>query len=715
MQRIQNHGGAIAAIAIAALLAVSTATTVAMADDTATSKEVELIALLKSDAQLADKALACKKLAIVGSAAAVPELAKLLPNEQLSSWARIALEAIPGPAADEALRNAAQTLSGKLLVGTLNSIGVRRDAKAVGILAERLAEKDAEVASAAAVALGEVGGEAATKALRQALAKTQGKVRSAVAEGAVLCAEKWLAGGKAELAVAIYDEIRQADVPEQRIVEATRGAILARGDDGIGLLVEQLHSPSRAMFYIGLATAREFPGRKVDAALANEIGKVTPERAALILHAMSDRRETVVLSAVLAAASEGPAAVRRAAIAALGRVGDPASLSPLLAFAQEADLDLAEAAKAALIALEGDEVDRQIVDRLPAAEGKQIPLLLELIGRRQIAALPELIKAVDDSDAAIRGAALTALGQTVTGDKLAVLINQVTQPTYPEDAPIAEKALTAACVRMPDREACAAELTKALAGSSVPTKVALLSILGSMGGAKALETLATAARLGEPELQDKSTQLMGEWMTPDVAPVLLDLVKTAPNEKYQGRAFRGYLRVARQFNLPDEEKIAICRNATAAARNAAERKLVLEAIRRVPHLETLKLAVEAAGTPELKEDATAAALAIAQRLGGQAEAVREQLEKIGFEKARIEIVKAEYGAGGIQKDVTAILREQVGDLPVISLKSPSYNASFGGDPAPNTVKKLKIQYQINGVAGEATFAEDALIVLALPK
>ena len=43
------------------------------------------------------------------------------------------------------------------------------------------------------------------------------------------------------------------------------------------------------------------------------------------------------------------------------------------------------------------------------------------------------------------------------------------------------------------------------------------------------------------------------------------------------------------------------------------------------------------------------------------------------------------------------------------------NSSFGGDPAPNAVKQLKIQYKINGKAGEATFAENALIVLPMPK
>ena len=72
------------------------------------------------------------------------------------------------------------------------------------------------------------------------------------------------------------------------------------------------------------------------------------------------------------------------------------------------------------------------------------------------------------------------------------------------------------------------------------------------------------------------------------------------------------------------------------------------------------------------------------------------------------------GAGDNQKDVTELLRKQAGDLPLISLPADGYNASFG-DPAEGTPKTLMIQYKINGKPGEATFAENALIILPTPK
>src|SRR5438876_5805450 len=132
--------------------------------DSNKEKERKLINILKSDVPPADKAVPCKQLVVYGTKDAVPVLADLLPDPELSSWARIALEAIPDPAADEALRQAVPRVQGKLLIGVINSIGHRRDPKAVRLLVKKLQDADAGVASAAAVALGHIGGPTATKA-----------------------------------------------------------------------------------------------------------------------------------------------------------------------------------------------------------------------------------------------------------------------------------------------------------------------------------------------------------------------------------------------------------------------------------------------------------------------------------------------------------------------------------------------------------------------
>ena len=61
-----------------------------------------------------------------------------------------------------------------------------------------------------------------------------------------------------------------------------------------------------------------------------------------------------------------------------------------------------------------------------------------------------------------------------------------------------------------------------------------------------------------------------------------------------------------------------------------------------------------------------------------------------------------------------MLRKHAADLPLIALPSATYNAIFG-DPFPGSVKQLKIQYRINGKVADATFPENALILLPVPK
>lgn len=686
-------------------------------DQDAAARRAELVAALKSDATPdADKALTCKKLAIYGDKDAVPALAALLPNQQLSSWALIALEVIPGPEADAALREAMGNLKGRELIGVINSIGVRGDAKAVDALAARLKDADVEVASAAAAALGHIGDAAATKTLEQSLDAAPAAVRSTVAEGCILCAEKLMANGNRDEAARLYDKVRQADVPKQRVIEATRGAILARQAAGVPLLVEQLKSADKGMFAIGLQTARELPGEQAAEALVAAMDLVAAHRRALLVVALADCDAPAVLPIMVETAKGGEKSVRMAAVGMLSRVGNASCVPVLLDVAVEEDEELVDAAKTALEGLPGKDVDAELVARLAKAEGKARPVLIELAGRRRIeSAVPSLLAAADDSDVQVCAAALGALGSTVGPGDLAFLVSRVVAPTAGDDAKVAAQSLLAAAIRMPDREACAAQLAAAMANAALPAKCSILEVLGAMNGEKALATLGSAAKDPSPELQDAASRLLGDWMSVDAAPVLLDLAKTAPETKYQVRALRGYIRLVRQFPVPDPQRADMCRAALDAATRNEEKALVLEVMERYPSIDMLKLAIDAGKTPAMKNDAARVALAIAQKLGGQSIDVQTLLNQISQSPVKLEIVKARYGANDKFKDVTDVIRKAAGGLPLIVLPSPQYNTAFGGDPVGGVVKTLIIEYRMDGKPGEATFAENATIMLPVPK
>ncbi len=171
--------------------------------------------------------IACRRLAVIGTAKSVAPLAALLSNEKLAHYARYALKPIPDPSVDDALRAALPELKALLLVGVINTIGDRRDAAAVEPLARLMRHSDADVAAAAAASLALIGGPAAAKALQEGLAKSKGPQREQVAAACLVCAEGLLAQGDRPRALAFYDTLSHRDIPKPVRFAAMRATIAA--------------------------------------------------------------------------------------------------------------------------------------------------------------------------------------------------------------------------------------------------------------------------------------------------------------------------------------------------------------------------------------------------------------------------------------------------------------------------------------------------------
>ena len=481
------------------------------------------------------------------------------------------------------------------------------------------------------------------------------------------------------------------------------------------MLVQSLRSPEKKLRQLALATVREFPGDQIDAALANELKDVSPARAVSIIQAMADRPQTVVLPAILAAVQNGSPLVQASAIDSLRRVGDESCLAILLSVATSDDAELRGIAKSTLAELPGEDVNAKIVTLLAASKGKEYPVLLHLVAQRRVDAVPQVVQALSHQDPVIRQAALVALGQTVSLDRLSLLIDAVVQSQKPEDAEVASQALRAACVRMPEREACADQLSKAIPAAASDTKTALLEILAEMGGDNALAQVSAAAMSRDPQLQDDGSRLLGKWNSVAAAPSLMNLAVSGPSSKYQVRGMRGYIGVARKFPMPEAQRVEMCRQAFEKASRIDEQRLVLDVLKIHPSAEGLALAMQAQKIAALKTDATVAASQIAQKLGGKGVDIASIMNAGGMEPVKLQIVKAEYGADGVGKNVTAVVQKNAGSLAWINLSGRGYNAAFGGDPVPGKVKKLTIQYVMDGKQGTASFDEDAPILLPQPK
>jgi HEAT repeat protein len=662
-------------------------------------KQRELIAILKSGAPPAEKALACKKLAIYGTSEAVSVLAPFLADEHLASWARIALQNIPDSAADDALREQLGKLHGKLLIGVINTLGVRRDANSTGPLIEKLKDADTEVASAAAAALGRIGGGTAAKTLQPLLAGAPAAVRPAVAEGCILCGEQSLAEGRAADAIRLFDAVRSAAISKQKTLEATRGAILARGDAGMPLLLEQLRSRDRECFNIAMRTVRDLPGRAVTQVLLDEMSRVTPERQSSLLLALADRGDAETLEAALKLAGSAAEPQQLVAISVLDRLGDPKSAPVLLAVAGGDNAKVALAARLAVAKMPAGDVDAAIVAMLKQPAENPRRAAIELIAQRRVmSSIPELLKLTGDANAAVSAASFKALGELAGVPEVPALLGALMKA---KDTEPAENALSAVCARLnrpvagnvviqkavygdlpagPSADVTAKlnELVKAsptvqvsnknfgdpaggrvkrmrieytingvpgkkmvrendtmeftatavppelvdalcapMAQAPAPAKLALLRVLRSAGGPKALAAVRAAVSDANPEIKETAQRTLCDWQTADALPDVLQIAKTATDKKFKVLALRGQLRMIPIQDASDDQKLVSLKEAMAIIDRDEERRLALAALGGIPTAESLALVMPYLGAGNLKGEASIAAVAISAKIVGR--------------------------------------------------------------------------------------------------
>ena len=580
-------------------------------------KELEkrLAALLASDATPDGKRFACRQLFLMGSEDAVPAIATLLTDPQLSDMARYALERIPGSAATQALRSALGRVQGRLKIGVVNSLGARRDLQAVPALSALLANKDEEVARAAAVALGKIGGDAAAQALSAIGAKAPPELRAAAHDALLRCAEQMLRpGGDRTKAAAICQAVQAQRAAKHIQVAAFRTLVLARGRDALPLVIDALVAGDLEMRKAAIHFVRTMPGAAATRAFAEQVPKLDPTGQAMVVYALGDRGDALALPAVVNASGSEHEPVRIAALRAMARVGD-ASVAPRLAEvgARAAGAEQ-QAARKSLDRLSATGVDEALAACVRSAETPvRIEAIVRLRARRAVSAVLTLLNAArNDKDKPVRREALKALSVLGAEKDLPTLVDiLVNQPKGGEHAQ-AEKAAADVAKKIDDEaRRCDVALAALAKASDPPVRCSLLRVLGRIGAPKGLAAARVALKDANKDVQDAAVRSLADWPNCDALADLRGIAEADPDMTHHVLALRGY---ARLIALPSDrstvEALALYERGMALAKRDDERKLLLAGLGNVTHPHALKLAESYFGNDALQAEATMAAAQI---------------------------------------------------------------------------------------------------------
>jgi len=374
---------------------------------------------------LACKQFICRQLSIIGTKDSVPTLAKMLTNPKTSDMARYALERIPDPAVDKALRGALGKTGGKIKVGIINSLGQRRDKKAVKQLGKLLSDPDKDIALAAISALGKIGNSKAAAKLYKARPKIQAQLRLPCAHAYLMCADKFLASGSKRRALQIYRRmyalpavLDAAKSPEADIRAAALTALGALGDAStVDLLAKTAATATGPEREAARSSLYQLSDPDVDQRILAGIPQADSKVKVELIRSIGERNVVIGVETLLKTAGDPEAKVRLESLKVLRAIAQrkhlPALIRLLLNLQSESERKEAERCVAAVARRIVDENRRAevVLAALPSVKNVSSRCsLLSVLGKiGDDNALPVLRTALKDEDVNVRDAAIRAL------------------------------------------------------------------------------------------------------------------------------------------------------------------------------------------------------------------------------------------------------------------------------------------------------------------
>ena len=593
--------------------------------------------MLESGATVDFKKFLCEQLSMIGTPAEVPRLAQLLGDKELGFHARFALERLPGNDTLKALRDATNGLSGRLLIGVVNTLGEKRDKQSVKILRRYLRDdQDTEVKSAALQALGKIGGDEVADDLMAQEAGISADLRPVLAEALMNCAEGFESAGKTGEAARIYRKLRDAAQPPHLRAAALFGSVRCEAGEAVRLLLDALGSGDQALQSAVVRIIRTPQGKSSAQGAASRLTTLPESLQSQLIYALADLGDAKILPEINKALSNSSRPVKLAAIYAVGRLGDSSSLEQLIGQIEGADAPERGAVRKSLAGLRGSDLDERLITMMaksaaPAVK-KEVIIALAARGVRQ--SVPALLKTAEDDTGELRIEALKALGTLADGALAPALVRMAGDERYGGERPYIERALAGMGRRDKTPDRVIDVLLAALPDSQPATRESLLRVLGRFGGEKSFQVVRAYLEDANAEIRNATVRVLSDW--PDRSP-LDDLLAAAGSSKEtvtKVLALQGVANLTgKAVDMPADDRAGIIEQALGIADLPEPKKLLLSVVGRLFSLKALRIATSCLDQTEIVDEAGMAAADISRAIGKDypkeaQEALAKALERV---------------------------------------------------------------------------------------
>lgn len=619
--------------------------------------EMLLLEILPSDCSLALKDFLCRQLSVIGSAHSVPVLAELLNDSKTAALAQYALVRIPSGEADRALIDHLATAKADVRVGLLTCLGLRKSPMAVEAVAPFVVDENRAVAEAALSALGQIGTLEAAAALQKELKNVDSALQPRAYDALLACGENLLKSNQKTQAAALFRTIYET----KDLSGLLRSAALQRlleslpAEEADRWMLEGLEGTDLQVRTVCLLSACRLNRASVLKKGRDLMPSLPEWQQVQFLTALAEAPSATAKEIALAALSSQSAEVILAATETLSTIGDAWCVQPLIQTAvQSSDRGIRQAAQLALERLSDPQTDSVIAQWLEQADfasESQSAYAVEWIGsagrRATRAALPAILKAAASENRSVRRAALEALASIAEPGDLDHMTFLLEKP----DSDVIKLMVTVAS-KQSERKGRAQPFLRLLDLGGF-SKAALYQILGRLGDPDSLEIVKEGLKSSDPAIQDAAFRGLTEWPGLEVLEEMKRWTAEGKTESQRVLAFRAYVRMVRQSDLPTGQKASTLSEALVFAPRQEEKKIVLAGLADVPHEQSLSAAVSCLAQESIRPEAQSAVLAICRKMAfSQPDVCRDALQKLLDSSASEQIVE------GAQELLKRIQRSQ---------------------------------------------------------
>ena len=567
-------------------------------------------------APLAAKQFVCQRLSIIGTSASLPALTKLLADDKTADMARYALERIPDPKVDEVLQASLGKAKGLVKIGIINTLGQRQYVPCAPALAKLLTDADPGLVTAAAAALGKIADAVSAQALEKTLPMIKANTQAVALDALLKCADKMAVTRNPE-ALAIYTKLQNMPYPDPVRCAALRGQVLADQAHAAAVLLQTIQKGDHTLQSMAIMQLAILPGSEKMQPFADLLPQIPAELKVQMLAALANRDDRSIVQQVMAAVQDNVPAVRIAALKALTNLGDAAVVPILLKAAAGASDEEKKSGQEGLYLLNAPDVDAAIVKAVGTAMGAEKVELINAIGERNITtAVSLLLQTAEDRDAQVRVACIKVLGQVATAEDMPALVDLLLKTKTETEQNNAVIAIAAVAQKMADPnkrvELALARLSQVKEENG---KIGLLRVLGRVGAAPGLPVLRLALKDQSEEIQIAAIRALSDWPTSEPIDDLLILAQSGATPRHQVLALRGFIRLVKNDgNRPEEQTVALYRQAMKLAKEDGEKKGVLSGLSELNSLPALTLARASLNDIAVQEEVAVAVLKLGRRL-----------------------------------------------------------------------------------------------------